>query len=258
MITKWSISSFACALALTTTAHAQEFTYTLTPPAWSAVINNSAMYRLHLDRLQDAILEESNGSGTGSSGISSPQDTARSTTSKRPDATSSVVLSTKDLEAGTGSAIADLASNYPAGSQPEVAKIFRELLDKYGEIERQLHIPRGDLGGAVAALLAGGYMAYKNVSIPDDHYRVLVRQMQKIIEANNAFQDISHTDKVYMFEQFATLGTFMASTQLALTQKPNQQISRNLRAAAKDYLENLTKTEADSVRITARGLTLQN
>jgi hypothetical protein len=150
-----------------------------------------------------------------------------------------------------------LALHYPEASRTETERLFRQLLSGYGQIERQFGVPKHDVAGSVAAFLAGSYMAYRNVDFPDEHFKPLVAQMRQIIGSNPDFAKASNAEKQEMYEQMAILGMFMANTQMALKEKPNAQIAANMRQAAKGYLEQFLKTDADRVQITAQGLVLK-
>jgi hypothetical protein len=113
------------------------------------------------------------------------------------------------------------------------------------------------LAGAVAAFLAGNYMAYRDTDFPDANFPPLVNQMREIIGSNATFARASDMEKQEMYEQMAILGTYMAMTRDALKKQPNTQIQANLRKAAKGYLEQFLKTDADRVQITANGLVLK-
>jgi hypothetical protein len=152
---------------------------------------------------------------------------------------------------------AKLASNYPAQKRAEAERTFAEALSGYHEIENRFGIPRNDLAGAVAAFLAGSYMAYNDVDFPDDNFGPLVDQMRRAISTNPEFQQASNAEKQDMYENMAILGTFMALTREALKEKPNPQVASNMRQAAKGYLEQFLKTDADKVQITDQGLVIR-
>ena len=50
---------------------------------------------------------------------------------------------------------------------------------------------------------------------------------------------------------------FMAGVQTELQRSPNPRIATNMKQAAKGYLEQFLKTDADRVQITANGLELR-
>jgi hypothetical protein len=152
---------------------------------------------------------------------------------------------------------AKMAATYPAAGRTEAERVFRQLFSQYPQLMRQLGVPANDMASAVAAFLAGSYMAYRNVDFPDEHFKPLVAQMRQIIGSNPDFAKASNAEKQEMYEQMAILGMFMANTQMALKEKPNAQIAANMRQAAKGYLEQFLKTDADRVQITAQGLVLR-
>lgn len=152
---------------------------------------------------------------------------------------------------------AKMASHYPAGQRAQVERTFSEVLDGYRKIESQFGIPRNDLAGAVAAFLAGSYMAYNDVDFPDEHFKPLVSQMRQTIASNAEFQAASDVEKQDMYEQMAILGTSLALTRDALKAQPNPQIASTMKQAAKGYLEQFLKTDADKVDITAAGLVIR-
>lgn len=150
-----------------------------------------------------------------------------------------------------------LASSYPPGQRAQVEGLFKELLAGYHKIEARFDIPRNDVGGAVAAFLAGSYMAYHDVDFPDQNFLPLVNQMRQVLANNGAFARTSDAEKQELYEQMAILGTYMALTRDALKQRPDAQVARKLRRAAEGYLEQLLKADADRVRLTDRGLVLR-
>ena len=150
-----------------------------------------------------------------------------------------------------------LAAGYPAHIRKEAHHTFSELLVGYEKIEQQFKIPSSDVAGAVAAFIAGSYMAYRDVDFPDERFPPLVRQIRSIIQSQPEFAKASALQKQEMYEQMAILGMFMATTRMALQDRPNPQLTANLRQAAKGYLEQFLKTDADKIRITAQGLVIQ-
>lgn len=150
-----------------------------------------------------------------------------------------------------------VAAAYPEKLRPEAERIFREMLVGYRKIETQFGIQENDVAGAVAAFIAGSYMSYRAVDFPDENFKPLVMQMRQIIGNDPAFARASEGEKRELYEQMAILGMFMATTQMALAEKPNPQAAANMRQAAKGYLEQFLKTDADRVDITAEGLVIR-
>jgi hypothetical protein len=157
----------------------------------------------------------------------------------------------------TEDTIAKMAAAYPVEQRTNVAKTFRGLLQGYSKIESQFDIPMHDLAGAVAAFIAGSYMAYNDVDFPDDKFKPLVQQVRQAIAANPEFARASAMEKQATYEQMAILGTFLATTQMALKERPNQRVASDMREAAKGYLEQFLKTDADKVEITSQGLVIR-
>jgi hypothetical protein len=173
--------------------------------------------------------------------------------------TSSSALAPSTIFEGeaTGATASKLSAGYPAANRAEAERVFRELLKGYAKIERQFGISRHDEAGSVAAFIAGSYIGYRNIDFPDENFKPLVAQMRQVLDANPDFAKASNAEKQEMYEQMAILGMFMATTQMALKEKPNPQIAANLKQAAKGYLEQFLKTDAERVQITAQGLVLR-
>lgn len=152
---------------------------------------------------------------------------------------------------------AKLAAHYPPERRTRAEQYFKQLLAGYAQLEDKLGLPRNDLPGALTSFLAGSYMAYTDVPFPDEHYKPLLEQMRGILTSDPGFAKVSKAGKQEVFEQFAILGMMMATTQLALQKQPDARQRANLREAAKGYLEQLLRTDADRVRIDAQGLTIQ-
>jgi hypothetical protein len=152
---------------------------------------------------------------------------------------------------------AALASKYPPNKRDQAEKLFLDLLLGYQAIEEKFGIPRHDTAGAVAAFISGSYMAYGDSDLPDAHFPQLVEQVRHALKGNRHYSLADNQHKQEVYEQMAILGMFMATTRMALQEKPNPQLSANLREAAKKYLEQFLKTDIGKIRITAQGLIIQ-
>jgi hypothetical protein len=150
-----------------------------------------------------------------------------------------------------------LASHYPRSSRAQAERTFHDLLAGYHQIEKTFDIPSHDVAGAVAAFLAGSYMAYHNVDFPDQHFPPLVRQMRQVLSTSPDFARASTAQKQEMYEHLAILGMFMATTQMALKERPDPQLEASMRQAAKGYLEHFLQTDASRVQITRSGLVIR-
>src|SRR2546421_12134557 len=54
-----------------------------------------------------------------------------------------------------------LAASYPEPRRAEAEKMFLRTLEGYHEMESKFGLRRNDIGGAVAAFIAGNYIAYR-------------------------------------------------------------------------------------------------
>lgn len=173
------------------------------------------------------------------------------------NAVSAASVSTRFAPAAPTSSSAQarvLAANYPPAQRAEAENTFNTLLQGYGKIEQQFGVPRHDLAGAVAAFFAGSVMAYNNADFPDQHFQPLVTQMRSMLAGNPGFAQASDAERQQMYEQMAIVGMFMATTQMALKQRPDAAMAARLRAVGQGYLEKFLQTDAARVRITAQGL----
>lgn len=149
---------------------------------------------------------------------------------------------------------AKLTQTYPPAQRAQAQRVFDELLAGYQTIESRFGVPRNDLAGAVAAFLAGSFMAYRDTDFPDANFRPLVDQMRGVIASTGEFATATPTQKREMYEQMAILGMFMATTQMALKRQPDPTLQFKLREAARGYFEKFLKIDADKLQITSAGL----
>ncbi|MED5621626.1 DUF6683 family protein [Ideonella sp. BN130291] len=151
-----------------------------------------------------------------------------------------------------------LAARYPTTQRAQIEQAFSESLRSYRQIEAKFGIPSNDVAGAVAAFLAGSYMAYRDVDFPDRNFSTLVAQMRNVLASNPAFQRASAAEKREVYEQMAIIGTFMAVTREALKrQPPNATVAQNFRESARANLEQFLKTDASRVTINEQGLVIR-
>lgn len=149
-----------------------------------------------------------------------------------------------------------LSARFPPERRARAEKAFKEAFAGYTRLEARLGLPRQDLGGAVAAFIAGNYMAFHGRSVPDEHFRTLARQMRAALVSNNELARASVRERRQLYEQMATVGTFMALAQLEFQQKPDAQAQALFRDSARAQLEQFLKRPAADFKITATGLSL--
>lgn len=171
-------------------------------------------------------------------------------------AASTVVPSTAYSASGTTRTIERMAAKLPAAQRAQATGVFRELLVKYGALERQFGIPPRDVAGAVAAYVAGCHMAYHNSPFPDAHFKPLVAQMRRTLAANPEFARIPGPALQELYDELALGGMMLAAAQIANQARPDATAVASLRSAAGRQLEQFLGRSPDSVRITATGLTL--
>lgn len=171
---------------------------------------------------------------------------------RQPVAARSTVVQVAAAEQGP----ARLAARYPSAERAQLEKVFVQLLGAYHQLESKFGLQKGDLAGAVAAYLAGSWMAYHNVDFPDANFKPLVEQMRQVIASNPQFAKASPAEAKEMYEQMAIQGMLMATSQMSLKQQPNPQAEANVRRVAKGYLEQFLKADAGKVKMTARGLVI--
>jgi hypothetical protein len=150
-----------------------------------------------------------------------------------------------------------LAQVAPAAQREQMAQVYLQSFDTYRKLEAKLGIPSNDVAGAVAAFIAGNYMAYRNVEVPDETFRRLVEQMRAALAQNRGFASASAGDKRQLYEQMAMVGTFMAVARQSFLKNPNPAAEKNFRDSAAANLESALKVPAGQVRIGSSGLTLQ-
>lgn len=90
---------------------------------------------------------------------------------------------------------AALAKSYPLEKRAEAEQLFRTLLTQHSRVMRQLGVEDNDMAGAVAAFIAGAYMAYNDADFPDANFQPLVEQMGEALKSSPDFAAVSTVDK---------------------------------------------------------------
>jgi len=129
-----------------------------------------------------------------------------------------------------------------------------QLLAKYREIESRFGLPEQDAAGAVAAFIAGNYMAYRDVDFTDGSSPGIVAQMRAVIEANTGFTSGSQAEKRTLYEQMAVAGMQMALGRNELRQQPSAALREQMMLAGRTQLEQFLKVDVTRLRITEVGL----
>ncbi|WP_157538810.1 DUF6683 family protein [Hydrogenophaga flava] len=150
-----------------------------------------------------------------------------------------------------------LAQAVPVEQRERTRQAYVQAFEVYRQLERKLGLPAGDAAGAVAAYIAGNYMALHGVEVPDPHFLQLARQMRVALDKSPDFRRLSPSGRRRLYEQSAMVGTFMAVTHLSLQKNPQPAVEQNFRNAARAHLQAALNTAPDRVLIDGSGLHLQ-
>lgn len=155
---------------------------------------------------------------------------------------------------GSTDGLETLVATYPKSQQKEIRASLKQLYDSFPQVARSVGIPTNDLSSAVAAVIAGAYMAYNNVSLNDDYVKPMANQFKAHLENSGFFDGMSNREKKSMYDQMVMVGMTLAVGQSLNQSNPNSQTTAQLREAGKQILEAILKVDADRVRITAQGI----
>ena len=155
---------------------------------------------------------------------------------------------------GSTDGLETLVATYPKSQQKEIRASLKQLYDSFPQVAHSLGIPTNDLSSGVAAVIAGAYMAYNNVSLNDDYVKPMANQFKAHLENSGFFDGMSNREKKSMYDQMVMVGMTLAVGQSLNQSNPNSQTTAQLREAGKQILEAILKVDADRVRITAQGI----
>ena len=145
-------------------------------------------------------------------------------------------------------------NRYPANQREEARVYFKKIQDSFPQVAKSVGIPTNDLSTGMAALVAGAYMAYNNVSLNDDYMKPLQKQFKEAFENIPDYNKMSDSDKKYLYDQMVILGMTLAVTQSQNQQNPNSKTTAELRKGGKDVLEGMFGVDASQIKITSSGL----
>lgn len=151
---------------------------------------------------------------------------------------------------------AELASAAPAAQRARLEKVYAQLMPGYHQLERKLGWPADDVAGAMAAVVAGNYMAMTGTELSDASVSAAGNQLRASAAVQNLLTQLSPTDRRRLYEQCAMLGTFMALANKTSQQQPANVVA-NLRQSARENLRVFLGDAADTVRFTPQGLQLR-
>ena len=145
-------------------------------------------------------------------------------------------------------------NRYPENQRKEARTYFKSIQDSFPQVAKSVGIPTNDLSTGMAALVAGAYMAYNNVSLNDDYMKPLQKQFKEAFESVSDYDKMSDSDKKYLYDQMVILGMTLAVTQSQNQQNPNPKTTAELRKAGKEVLEGMIGVDASQIKITSSGL----
>ncbi|MDO5288719.1 MAG: hypothetical protein Q4F13_03690 [Pseudomonadota bacterium] len=159
----------------------------------------------------------------------------------------------------TGTAGIDvLVSGYTDAQKPEARKLFAQMVAMFEPVAQQLQVPAHDMGSAAAALIAGTYAAYHNETLPNEHFKPLVQQMQAVLAQDANYGRMSSAEKQRMYQVLVGTGMFFTLMQMENAKKPDPQVTAQLQAAGKDFLGKFTRLNPEQLRLDSRGLSLRD
>ena len=145
---------------------------------------------------------------------------------------------------------------YPASQREQARTYFKSIQDSFPQVAKSVGIPTNDLSTGMAALVAGAYMAYNNVSLNDDYMKPLQKQFKEAFESISDYDKMSDSDKKYLYDQMVILGMTLAVTQSQNQQNPNPKTTAELRKGGKEVLEGMFGVDASQIKITSSGLSI--
>ena len=147
-------------------------------------------------------------------------------------------------------------NRYPANQREQARTYFKSIQDSFPQVAKSVGIPTNDLSTGMAALVAGAYMAYNNVSLNDDYMKPLQKQFKEAFESVSDYDKMSDSDKKYLYDQMVILGMTLTLTEYENQQNPNSKTTADLRKAGKDILEGMFGVDASNIKITSSGLSI--
>ena len=145
-------------------------------------------------------------------------------------------------------------NNYPSKQRGEARTYLKKMQDYFPKVARSVGIPTNDLSTGMAAVIAGAYMAYNNISLNDNYMKPMAKQFREALESVSEFDKMSDSDKKYIYDQMVIIGMTLAVNQSQNQQNPNAKVTAQLRNAGKEILEAFLGVSAGKVKITSSGL----
>lgn len=96
---------------------------------------------------------------------------------------------------GSTDGLETLVATYPKSQQKEIRASLKQLYDSFPQVAHSVGIPTNDLSSGVAAVIAGAYMAYNNISLNDDYVKPMANQFKAHLENSGFFDGMSNREK---------------------------------------------------------------
>ena len=190
-------------------------------------------------------------SSSKSTGSSKSKSSSSQTSSKPKPAKKAKITFKSD---GSTRGLDYLVNNYPSKQRAEAKIYLKKMYDSFPQVAKSVGIPTNDLSTGMAAVVAGAYMAYNNVSLNDSYMKPIANQFKEAMQSVSEFDKMSDSQKKYIYDQMVIIGMTLAVSQSENQQNPNAKTTAQLRQAGKKVLEGLLGVSASKVRITASGL----
>ena len=207
------------------------------------IVNNSGNYLLR-SAVIEGIEKESKSSSRKNS--SSKSNSSKTTPVKKSKITFKSNSDSRGLDY--------FVNRYPANQREEARAYIKKIQDSFPQVAKSVGIPTNDLSTGMAALVAGAYMAYNNVSLNDEYMKPLQKQFKEAFENIPDYNKMSDSDKKYLYDQMVILGMTLAVTQSQNQQNPNSKTTAELRKGGKEVLEGMFGVDASQIKITSSGL----
>ena len=211
-------------------------------------LNRTFDYYNQVTGTNDILEKSSNSKSTGSSKSKS----SSSQTSSKPKPAKKAKITFKSD--GSTRGLDYLVNNYPSKQRGEARIYLKKMYDSFPQVAKSVGIPTNDLSTGMAAVVAGAYMAYNNVSLNDSYMKPIANQFKEAMQSVSEFDKMSDSQKKYIYDQMVIIGMTLAVSQSENQQSPNAKTTAQLRQAGKKVLEGLLGVSASKVRITASGL----
>ena len=191
-------------------------------------------------------------SSSKSTGSSKSKSSSSSQTSSKPKPAKKAKITFKSD--GNTRGLDYLVNRYPSKQRGEARTYLKQMQDSFPQVARSVGMPTNDLSTGMAAVIAGAYMAYNNVSLNDSYMKPMAKQFKEALESVSEFDKMSDSDKKYVYDQMVIIGMTLAVNQSQNQQNPNAKVTAQLRRAGKEVLEGVLKVNASKVKITSSGL----